>query len=72
MVKIPDTRGYRERFLQYDHIASSMAVRTFGGIERCLHCNDNRKMGENCSDKLLKIHPLINALKKRLNLLMSK
>ena len=46
VVKMPATRNYRERFLQYDRIASIMSVRRFERIKRFLHCNDNEKMNK--------------------------
>ena len=70
VVKMPNTRAYWERFLQYDRIASIMSVRRFERIKRFLHCNDNEKMNKDFPKKLFKIRPLIDALKERFDLLV--
>ena len=69
VVKMPATRDYWERFLQYDHIASIMSIRRFERIKRFLHCNDNEKMDKDFPDKLFKIRPLIDTLKERFHLI---
>ena len=69
VVKMPATRDYWERFLQFDRIASIMSVRRFERIKRFLHCNDNEKMNKYFPDKLFKIHLLIDTLKERFDLL---
>ena len=68
VVKMPATRNYWERFLQYDRIASIMSVRRFEHIKR-FHCNDNEKMNKDFPDKLFKIRLLIGTLKERFDLL---
>ena len=69
VVKMPATRDYWERFLQYYRIASIMSIRRFERIKRFLHCNDNEKMDKDFPDKLFKICPLIDALKERFHLI---
>ena len=44
VVRMPATRDYWERFLQYDRIASIMTIRRFERIKWFLHCNDNEKI----------------------------
>ena len=44
VVRMPATRDYWERFLQYDRIASIMTIRRFERIKRFLYCNGNEKI----------------------------
>ena len=39
-----------------------MSVRHFQKIKRFLHCNDNRSISIDCTDKLYKIRPAIDSL----------
>lgn len=71
VVRIPVTRDYWKRFLQYDGIASIMTIRRFEPIKRFLHCNDNENEDNDFQDKHFKICLLIDALKERFNLLVS-
>ena len=71
VVRIPVTRDYWKRFLQYDGIASIMTIRRFEPIKRFLHCNDNENEDNDFQDKHFKICLLIGALKERFNLLVS-
>ena len=70
IVKMPSTRGYWERNMQYEKIADViMPVKRFEQIKRFVHLNNNMQMSKECLDKLFKIRPLIDVLKERFQMI---
>ena len=68
IVRMPSQRDYWSQYLQYQRISSVMTIRRFEWIKRFLHCNDNNTMPKDCTDKLYKIRPIIDALKEKFRL----
>ncbi|XP_065674116.1 uncharacterized protein LOC136091060 [Hydra vulgaris] len=64
IVKLPSTRMYWRNELYFEKVASVMTLNRFEKIKLFLHCNDDMQHPENCTDKLYKIHPIVNMLKK--------
>ena len=62
IVKMPSTRHYWDQHLQYQNICIVMSVSRFEKFKRFLHCNDNRSIPIDCTDKLYKIRPVIDTL----------
>ena len=69
IVKMTSTRDYWEKNMRYEKIADVMPVKRFEQIKRFLHFNNNMQMSKECSDKLFKIRPLIEALKERFQMI---
>ena len=69
IVKMLSTRDYWEKNMRYEKIADVMPVKRFEQIQRLLHLNNNMQMPKECSDKLFKIRPLIDALKERFQMI---
>ena len=63
LVKMPNTRLYWSFKPNYDKVASKMTTNRFEK-EKFLHCNDNISHPKNCSDKLHKMLPVVDHLKK--------
>ena len=62
IVKMLSTCDYWDCNLQFQNISNVMSVKCFEKIKRFLHCNDNRSIPVDCTDKLCKIRPVIDAL----------
>ena len=55
--------------MRYDKIADVMPTKRFEQIKQFLHLNNNMQMSKDCPDKLLKVQPLINAIKERIQII---
>ena len=62
IVKMLSTCDYWDCNLQFQNISNVMSVKCFEKIKRFHHCNDNRSIPVDCTDKLCKIRPVIDAL----------
>ena len=67
IVKMPSTYDYWDQHLQHQNISNVMSVRRFETIKRFLHCNDNRSIPIDCTDKLYKIRPVTDTLREIFN-----
>ena len=65
LVKMPSTRLYWSKEFYFDKVAGVMRINRFEKIKQFLHCNDNLARPENCDDRLYKIRPVVDALKKK-------
>ena len=67
LVKIPSSRMYWSKEFIFEKVAQAISVNRFEHIKNSLHINDNQSCPENCADKLYKLRPLIDYLKKTFN-----
>lgn len=65
--KFPRVRLYWEKVLGLRPFLDNMARDRFFQLRSCLHLVDNLARPQNCVDKLYKVRPIINAVKKRIN-----
>ena len=64
LVNMPSTRLYWSSEFNYDKVASVMAINRFEKIKKFLHCHHNLSRLKNCSDRLYKIRPVVDHMKK--------
>ena len=67
LVKMPSSRMYWCKEFIFEKVAQAISVNRFEHIKNSLHINDNQSCPENCADKLYKLRPLIDYLKKTFN-----
>ena len=65
LVKMPSSRMYWSKEFIFEKVAQAISVNRFEQIKNFLHINDNQSCPENCVDKLYKLRPLIDYLKKK-------
>ncbi|KAK2726440.1 hypothetical protein QYM36_000771 [Artemia franciscana] len=68
LIRVPYYRMHREAASRYPQIADKTGRQTFDKIKRFLHFNDNckaKKPGEQGSDKLYKIRPVLGHIRSK-------
>ena len=64
LVNMPSTRLYWSSEFNYDKVASVMTINQFEKIKKFLHCQHNLSRPKNISDRLYKIRPVVDHMKK--------